>query len=276
MIRESGLLYQAADEAADNSFAPELRWLGGQLEFVEAMRGLFLFQPEIHAYRWEIHRAVGMLLRINRPACLRYATQSLDVDAIDYVERAISVEAKRRWLEYLELVDGPLLESREKARIYAPVAQTKIGLSRYEELERTLELVAGWEVGPTTDHASAWEALKIVAGRTPWQKLKPPPDHIRYLKMAVTREYTRLLRRPRSHAEIGSEKLTERGARDLNLEGSALMVHALLLDLAKNDRERAYVLLLEAYDHNPTAYRKAGLTEGQAKAFRERAQRHLA
>ncbi len=99
LIRESGLLYQAADEAADNSFAPELRWLGGQLEFVEAMRGLFLFQPEIHAYRWEIHRAVGMLLRINRPACLRYAAQSLDVDAIDDVERAISVEAGRRWRE---------------------------------------------------------------------------------------------------------------------------------------------------------------------------------
>lgn len=53
------------------------------------------------------------------------------------------------------------------------------------------------------------------------------------------------------------------------------MLYSRLMDVARNDAERAYVRLLANDRSNADAEREAGLTRGQGKAFRERAQRNI-
>jgi len=121
--------------------------------------------------------------------------------------------------------------------------------------ERALEL--GYQVEPAQD----------------------PDELTRYVRRIVEREAwkheNRFGKRRKDHDELAAFDEETVGRQEIPADQRGVLIRARMEVVAKNDRQRAHIAFLAVGFDPSEAARRAGLSPGQARAFRDRAKRHV-
>mgnify|MGYP001829206481 CR=1 FL=1 len=205
----------------------------------EDLAGLVLPLREVY------HRASPRVQAFALIACIREAVrQHWPVLLRDPARTPIEAREIAMWA-YVDVILEPVRRGMTPA---AALEQLWLTLNERIKTERALEL--GYEVGPTRDLEELTRCMRKVVDREARQH--------KARSQKCRKDYDEL------EEETG-------GGLENYVDQREVPIRARMEVVSRNDRERAYIAFLATGFGQSEAARRAGLTPGEARAFRDRA-----